>query len=102
MSELYTQFDNIFFEKTRLSIMTIIASEQKVTFTMLKEKLGGSDGGLYSHIEKLVKSGYITKKKELAGDVAQTVYSITREGSKTFSNYLNFIELILKKEVENN
>ena len=92
MSKLYTQFDNVFFEKTRLSIITILYKEGKVSFKQLKERLGGSDGALYTHIEKLYKAGYLDKQKEIAGMQAQTVYRITAAGRKEFKAYLQFLE----------
>jgi len=92
MSNLYTRFDNVFFEKTRLSIITILYKDGKESFKQLKERLGGSDGALYTHLEKLYKAGYLEKKKELIGMQAQTVYRITKTGKQEFKNYLNFLE----------
>ncbi|MFP4363549.1 MAG: transcriptional regulator [Spirochaetia bacterium] len=98
MSELYTQFDSTFFEKTRLSIMTIIFQEDKVSFTQLKDKLNATDGAIYTHLEKLVTGGYVSKTKEIAGTSVQTIYSLTEEGHQTFSNYIQFLETILSQK----
>lgn len=95
MDELYTRFDNIFFEKTRLSLMTIIYQEEKVSFNQLKERIGGTDGTIYTHLEKLIKAKYLTKQKEIAGTAVQTVYSITQEGRDLFTQYLKFLENML-------
>ncbi len=90
--ELYTQFDNIFFEKTRLSMMTILYKEDSVSFNRLKKIMGGSDGAVFTHLQKLSEAGYINQKKEIVGDKAQTVYKLTKAGKKLFHNYMKFLE----------
>ena len=94
--ELYTRFDNIFFEKTRLSMMTILYKEESVSFNRFKKLIGGSDGAIFTHLQKLSEAGYINQKKEIVGDRAQTVYNLTKPGKKLFQNYmklhLNLIE----------
>ncbi len=96
MNDLYTRFDNVFFEKTRLSIMTILFKEETVSFNQLKKIIGGSDGAIYTHMEKLIKADYVEKKKELVGSTAQTVYKINKEGRILFREYLAFLEQMLQ------
>ena len=95
MNDLYTRFDNIFFEKTRLSIMTILFKEETVSFNQLKKIIGGSDGAIYTHMEKLIKAEYVEKNKEMAGSSIQTVYKINKEGRILFKEYLAFLEKML-------
>lgn len=100
MDELFTRFDNIFFEKTRLSMLTIIYQEDVISFNALKKRIGGSDGAIYTHLEKLVKGGYVAKRKELAGDGVQTVYFITPEGKKAILEYLSFMEKMIQQTIK--
>ena len=95
MDKLYTRFDGIFFEKTRLSLLTLIIQAESISFKTLKKQLKMSDGALYSHIEKLIAAGYITKKRELAGTSVQTLYSASEEGKLRFKEYLEFLEKVL-------
>lgn len=99
MDELYTRFDSTFFEKTRLSMLTLVYREGQIPFTRLRELIGGTDGAIYTHLEKLLKAGYVTKRKVVVmgpeGPSVQTVYAITPEGSKTFREYLDFLELMI-------
>lgn len=97
MDDLYTRFDNVFFEKTRLSIMTILFKEETVSFNQLKKIIGCSDGAIYTHLEKLIKADYVEKKKELVGSTAQTVYKINKEGRILFKEYLSFLEQMLQE-----
>ena len=43
--------------------------------------------------------GWYFRKKEIANNAAQTVYSITKEGKKIFKMYLEFLEsIVLRRE----
>lgn len=100
MNKLFTRFDNVFFEKTRLSIIMILYREGSVSFNQFKDLLGGTDGTIYAHLEKLVKENYITKKREIAGITVQTVYSITPSGEKALKEYFSFMEQLLQQQKE--
>ena len=93
--ELYTRFDAVFFEKTRLSMMTILYREGMVSFNRFKKTIGGTDGAVYSHVQKLLGAGYVAGKKEIAGNSVQTVYTLTKSGKQLFVEYLQFLENIL-------
>lgn len=95
MGKLYTQFDNIFFEKTRLSILTILYQEEKASFNQLKRQLEMSDGAVYTHLEKLINSGYVEKQREIAGTAVQTVYNLTEYGKTRFEEYIDFLGNLL-------
>ncbi|MEM5947188.1 transcriptional regulator [Spirochaetia bacterium 38H-sp] len=97
---LYTRFDPVFFERTRLSLITIIFREEKVSFPALKRITGLSDGALYSHLQKLVGAGFVSKEKVLISDGAQTVYFLTEKGRKEFKEYLVFMESVIKSHGE--
>lgn len=98
---LYTRFDSAFFEKTRLSMMTILYKEGTVSFNRFKTLLRGSDGGVYAHLRTLQQAGYVTRRKRLAADregpgpSVQSQYSLTATGRRTFRDYLQFLEQTL-------
>ena len=94
----YTQFDAVFFEKTRLSMITLLHQEELVSFNRFKKVLGGTDGSIYSHLKKLLTAGYISQKRQIASDRAQTIYMLTPAGKKLFQDYLRFLEELLKAQ----
>ena len=103
MSILYTRFDPVFFEKTRLSIITVLYQEKKVSFNRLKKILSQSDGAVYSHLKKLNEAGYIESKKEISPENAvQTIYNLSKKGVKAFTEYLQFMQDLLKERSESN
>ncbi len=96
--ELYLQFDSVFIEKTRLSMMTILYREARVSFNRFKKIIGATDGAIYTHLQKLQDAGYISQKKELTGNTVQTVYFLTRKGKELFQRYLRFLEEVVSEQ----
>jgi DNA-binding PadR family transcriptional regulator len=94
----YTQFDAVFFEKTRLSMITLLHQEGWVSFNRFKKMLGGTDGSVYSHLKKLLNAGYIKQKRQIVGEKAQTLYALMPAGEKLFRDYLAFLEDFLKRQ----
>lgn len=92
----YTRFDAVFFEKTRLSMITLLHQEGWVSFNRFRKMLGGTDGSVYSHLRKLLAAGYIKQKRQIAGEKVQTIYALTPVGKKLFKDYLAFLEDLLK------
>lgn len=97
MSDLFTRFDSVFFEKTRLSILTILSREDVVSYNELKATLGLSDGALYSHLEKLIAAGYIDRRKEIIDDAVSSRYRLTEQGRQSFVDYVQTLEVIVKQ-----
>ena len=95
-AELYTQFDAVFFEKTRLSMLTLLNQEGAASFNRFKQILGTSDGSVYTHLKKLVDAGYVKQRKQIATGKVETIYSLSAAGRKLFRRYLQFMEEILK------
>jgi len=93
---LYTQFDAVFFEKTRLSIITVLYNEETVSYNKIKQIIGGSDGAVFAHLQKLQDAGYIAQKKVIVGKKMQTYYSLTASGKKELTRYLQFVSGILE------
>lgn len=100
MSELFTRFDSVFFEKTRLSALMYLLRQGTASFNQLKTLLKAPDGSLYTHMEKLVSSGYVEKRKELAGMAVQTVYCLSPKGRSVLLEYLDFMESMVKDRME--
>lgn len=95
MADPFARFDGIFFEKSRLAIVALLYMDEYAAFTTLRERLGATDGAVYSHLERLIEGGYVEKRKEVAGMKAQTVYRLTKKGRKQFDAYLGVMEEML-------
>ena len=94
--DLYTQFDSVFFEKTRLSILTLLYREGKLSFNTLKEAVKATDGALYTHLEKLKEAKYVDRTKEIIDGSVSSQYRLTPSGKKAFREYVEFLEQVVK------
>jgi len=76
-------------------MVALLYRDGYAAFTVLRESLEATDGAVYSHLERLVDSGYVEKRKEVAGMKAQTVYRLTAKGKDEFDAYLDVMESLL-------
>lgn len=86
-----------FESRVRLGIMSILLVNDWVDFTEMKTLLNITDGNLASHSTALEKSEYIEVKKEFVGKKPKTSYRVTNLGRLAFTNHLNQLEKLLKK-----
>lgn len=93
---LFTRFDAVLFEKTRLSILAILYRDRRVSFKQLKVVLKATDGSLYTHLQKLLAAGYLAEEREIVGRDLQTFYVLTESGADAFREYLDFMENLVK------
>ncbi len=96
--KLYRQFDSVFFEKTRLSIITVLYKEEAASYNRIKDVIGGTDGAVFSHLQRLQESGYLAQKKEIVGTRARTCYTLTKAGRREFTKYLQFMSDLLSAQ----
>jgi DNA-binding MarR family transcriptional regulator len=90
------KLNKAFDSRLRLGIMSILAANDWVEFSRLKELLDATDGNLASHIAALEKLEYIDVKKQFVGKKPQTTYKITRTGKKAFAEHLEALEKLIK------
>lgn len=91
----FDKLDRIIHEKGRLGIMTLLASRASWTFQDLKAELKMSDGNLITHLRTLHDNGYVAITKEIL-ERPQTSYALTAKGRKSFGEYLEVLEQIVK------
>jgi DNA-binding HxlR family transcriptional regulator len=90
----FDKLDKLIHEKSRLSIMTLLAARKEWSFQDLKAELGMSDGNLVTHLRALYKAGYVSITKEMEKR-PQTKYALTEPGRKAFQDYLEILEQIV-------
>lgn len=90
------KLNKAFDSRLRLGIMSVLAANEWVEFSRLKDLLDVTDGNLASHISALEKVNYIDVKKQFIGKKPQTTYKITRAGKKAFAEHLDALEKLIK------
>ena len=63
----FDQLDKLIHEKSRLSIMTLLATRDDWAFQDLKAELGLSDGNLITHMRTLVNAAYVKETYDETG-----------------------------------
>jgi len=87
-----------FESKVRLGIMSILAVNESVDFTTIKNLLNLTDGNLASHTRSLEELGYICSSKQFIGRKPNTQFSITPEGRKAFAEQRHLQRYFLKNQ----
>ena len=90
-NDLHKAFEN----RIRLGIMSVMAVNEELEFTALKDYLDVTDGNLASHIKTLEKEGFIEVRKRFIDRKPNTRYVITSEGRKAFEEHLKALEQII-------
>jgi DNA-binding HxlR family transcriptional regulator len=91
----FEKIDKVIHERSRLAIMTLLATRQSWSFQDLKGALGLSDGNLITHLRTLYDAGHVAMIKEKL-DRPQTSYGLTDKGRKAFGEYLSLLEEIVR------
>ena len=84
--------DGIIHERSRLAIVSALATGDARAHTELRDLLGLTDGNLSVHARKLEEAGYVTCAKEFAGRTPRTTYKLTPVGRRAFDRYLAHLE----------
>jgi DNA-binding MarR family transcriptional regulator len=95
--EPFLQLDRVIHEKGRLAIMSMLAASPELSFTDLRDTLGMTDGNITTHIRTLQEAGYISVTKSFQNNRPLTTCSLTAAGRKAFTQYINFLERIVRQ-----
>ncbi|HNT93634.1 MAG TPA: transcriptional regulator [Bacteroidales bacterium] len=96
MKEILANFNKAFESRVRLGIMSVLAVNDSMDFTGLRETLAVTDGNLASHLRTLEEAGYINMEKSFINRKPNTSYSITEEGLDSFSSHLKALEELIR------
>ena len=88
--------DKVIHERMRLGIISALAANEKLSFTMLKNLLQTTDGNISVHARKLEEAGYVACEKSFKARMPLTEYKITGEGRKALGRYLDHMEALIK------
>jgi DNA-binding transcriptional ArsR family regulator len=88
--------ERLIHEPSRLAILTILSGVKEADFTFLLRISGFTRGNLSVHLSKLEEAGYVNVNKRFVNKIPNTVYNLTKEGRKAFTNYLKNMEEIIK------
>ncbi len=91
-------FHKTFESRIRLSIMAVLAVNDRLDFNALKEYLEVSDGNLASHLKALEKEEFIGAEKSFIGRKPNTKYFITSTGKNAFDIHLSALQKLIQSQ----
>ena len=83
------RIDEVIHGRMRLGIMVYLADADAADFTELKTVLEATQGNLSVHLKKLEEAGFVAIQKSFVNNKPLTRVSITADGRKAFSLYLD-------------
>lgn len=95
---LINGFHKAFESRIRLSIMAILAVNDRLDFNALKEYLNVTDGNLASHLKALEKEEFISVEKSFIGRKPNTKYFITTSGKNAFDIHLSALQRLIQSQ----
>jgi DNA-binding MarR family transcriptional regulator len=82
-------------DRTRLGIVSALASADTLTFVELKRLLDITDGNLSVHARRLEDAGYVTCHKRFADRRPRSEYRLTATGRRALQRYLEHMEALI-------
>jgi DNA-binding MarR family transcriptional regulator len=87
--------DALVHERLRLGMLSVLAVNDSMSFTELRESLGTTDGNLIAHARRLEDAGYIAAEKGRNERRTCTTYRITPRGRMALERYVQMLERVL-------
>ena len=91
----YREIDDVIHGRVRLSVMAYLSGAGVADFTLLRKKVGVTDGNLSVHIRKLEDAGYIRVEKKFQNRRPQTLCHLTRKGREAWIAYIARMEELM-------
>lgn len=90
-------FDRLLEHRTRLGVCVLLARNDRLNFSRLKELTDETDGALGAHLRKLEEGGFLNVNKEFRERKPVTWYELSAQGRDRLDRHLAaLVELISK------
>lgn len=84
--------DPLLHSRLRLAIMSLLITNEEVTFPYVVEKTGASRGNVSVQITNLEEAGYLAVTKSFEDKKPKTTLTITKKGEKAMEAYTNALK----------
>ena len=93
----FKKLDPLLHSELRLAIVALLANLDEADFVYIREKTGATAGNLSVQLDKLSEAGYIKVEKSFSGKKTRTACSLTEQGRKAFSDYIEALQSYIGK-----
>lgn len=84
----HTRIDDVIHSRLRLAVMAVLATVERVEFTLLRDTVKTTDGNLSVHLRKLEEASYVQIHKRFVDRKPRTDCSLTPQGRSAFRAYV--------------
>ncbi|NOX95344.1 MAG: transcriptional regulator [Alphaproteobacteria bacterium] len=91
----YREIDELIHGRVRLAIMAFLSGAGSADFTLLRKKVGVTDGNLSVHIRKLEEAGYIRVEKKFSARRPLTICHLSKKGRDAWIAYIARMEQLM-------
>ncbi|MCZ8355189.1 MAG: transcriptional regulator [Cyclobacteriaceae bacterium] len=98
MKNPFENLDKILEHRTRLQIMSVLATTESYDFNSLKEILQTTDGNLATHLKALEKEKYIAIHKSFIDRKPNTRYKATEKGKTSLKKHFDALDELIKQQ----
>lgn len=91
----FNGLDSAVYGPVRLGVLTSLQIGGSLDFTTLKKRLDVTDGALGLHLLKLEEVAYVTCQKSFVGRRPKSTYTITANGMRALTNYLDSMQKLI-------
>jgi DNA-binding MarR family transcriptional regulator len=96
------RLDKLLEHRTRLGICALLARNDSLTFSRLKDLLQETDGSLGAHLRKLEDTGYLTVDKKFQDRKPVSWYSLTPLGRESLTSHLSALQQLIQQSIDTN
>ncbi|MGF1545061.1 MAG: winged helix-turn-helix domain-containing protein [Parvularculaceae bacterium] len=93
----FANVDDTVHARTRLAVLTYLASVESADFKSVREATGTTEGNLSVHLQKLEAAGYVALAKSFLGRRPNTRASITDAGRDALIDHIDQLEAAFSK-----
>lgn len=86
------ELDPILHSRLRLAIMSLLITNEEVTFPYVVEKTEASRGNVSVQITNLEEAGYLEVTKSFEDKKPKTTLTITKKGEEAMEEYTNALK----------
>jgi len=92
----YRETDDVIHGRVRLSVMAYLSGAGAADFTLLRKKVGVTDGNLSVHMRKLEEAKYIRVENRFNKRRPQTICHLTKKGREAWIAYIARMEALMR------
>lgn len=91
------RLDKLLEHRARLGICVLLARNDSLTFSRLKELLKETDGSLGAHLRKLEDTGYLSVDKQFQNRKPVSWYALTPPGRDALASHLAALQQLIEE-----